>query len=148
MWWLLRYPVGSWPVGDWMKSDVHAPFQSKPELIEKWKQKVDPNNPQHSPTMAAMIEVLDSNVGRLMAALKENGLDKNTIVVFISDNGPEPGKTSGSLPYRGSKWSALEGGTRVPGIINWPGVVPAGQESDALIAAMVQGSSTRRCSTT
>lgn len=66
---------------------VHAPFQSKPELIEKWKQKVDPNNPQHSPTMGAMIEVLDSNVGRLLRFLEESGLDKNTIVIFTSDNG-------------------------------------------------------------
>lgn len=52
---------------------VHAPFQSKPELIEKWKKKVDPENPQHSPTMAAMLEVLDTNVGRLMEALKAEG---------------------------------------------------------------------------
>ena len=63
---------------------VHAPYQSKPELIEKWKQKVDPQNPQRSPTMGAMIEVLDTNVGRIMTFLKDSGLDKNTVVIFTS----------------------------------------------------------------
>ena len=83
-----------------------------------------------------IVEELDYRIGKIIKTLKELKLDKNTIVVFISDNGPNPHKKSGSLPYRGEKWSALEGGTRVPGIINWPGVIPPGQESDALVGAI------------
>ena len=83
-----------------------------------------------------VIEELDSRIGEIMETLKELKLDKNTIVVFLSDNGPNPHQKAGSLPYRGEKWSALEGGTRVPAIISYPGVVPAGQETDALIGAL------------
>ena len=55
----------------------------------------------------------------------------------MSDNGPEPlTKESKALPFRGKKWSALEGGTRVPCLLRFPGVLPAGKESDALISAI------------
>ena len=54
----------------------------------------------------------------------------------MSDNGPEPGEKALAKPFRGRKWDALEGGTRVPCIVRWPGVVPAGQECDELIAAI------------
>ena len=83
-----------------------------------------------------VVEEVDFRIGEILETLKELQVYDNTIIVFISDNGPNPHKTSNCLPYRGSKWSALEGGTRVPGIVSWPGVIPAGQESDALIAAI------------
>ena len=83
-----------------------------------------------------VVEEVDYRIGEVVKTLKELHLYENTIIVFISDNGPNPYKTSGCLPYRGSKWSSLEGGTRVPGIVSWPGVVPAGQESDTLVAAI------------
>jgi arylsulfatase A-like enzyme len=120
---------------------VHAPFQSKPELIEKWKKKVDPKNPQHSPTMAAMIEVLDTNVGRLMQALKDNGLDKNTIVIFTSDNGGNMYDTvdgttpTNNYPLRSGKGNNYEGGTRVPMIVCWPGVTKPGSVSSAVTSS-------------
>ena len=73
-----------------------------------------------------------------MATLKNTRLEKKTIVVFISDNGPEPGqkKWAQAGPYRGLKWSSLEGGTRVPCIVRWPGMIPAGRESDKLTTAI------------
>jgi arylsulfatase A-like enzyme len=83
-----------------------------------------------------VVEELDHRIGEVLAALKTEGLEKDTIVVFLSDNGPQSGQKAQAKPYRGLKWSALEGGTRVPCIIRWPGVVPGGQESDALIAAI------------
>lgn len=83
-----------------------------------------------------VVEEVDYRIGEIFNTLKKLKIYDNTIVVFISDNGPNPYKTSSSLPYRGSKWSSLEGGTRVPGIVSWPGVIPAGQESDALVAAI------------
>jgi len=63
-------------------------------------------------------------------------LDEKTIVVFLSDNGPNPREKANCLPFRGEKWSALEGGTRVPCLVRWKGVIPSGQTSDALTGAI------------
>ena len=75
-------------------------------------------------------------VGQILATLKAEGIDQNTIVVFMSDNGPEANEQATADPYRGVKWDALEGGNRVPCIISWPGVIPPGQTSNALIASI------------
>ncbi len=119
---------------------VHAPFQSKPELIEKWKAQVDPHDPQRSPTMAAMIEVMDLNFGRLMSALKESGKDQNTIVFFLSDNGGQmysvvDGTTAtNNTPLRGGKVNNTEGGVRIPFMVRWPAVTTSAQVSSAVIS--------------
>ncbi|MDA0766951.1 MAG: sulfatase-like hydrolase/transferase [Verrucomicrobia bacterium] len=83
-----------------------------------------------------VVEEMDARIGDLLKTVAELGLEKDTLVVFCSDNGPNPGEKADSQPFRGEKWSALEGGTRVPCIVTWPGVIPAGQESDALFSAM------------
>ncbi len=83
-----------------------------------------------------VVEEMDSRIGELLATLKELAIDKNTIVIFTSDNGPNPKEPSSPLPFRGEKWSALEGGTRVPCIVAWPGVIPAGYVNNNLISAM------------
>jgi len=83
-----------------------------------------------------VVEELDHRIGTLLETLAELEIDKQTIIVFSSDNGPQKGEQASSIPLRGQKWSALEGGTRVPCIINWPGVIHAGRESDALVSAM------------
>jgi len=80
----------------------------------------------------------DSRIGEIVKQLKKDDLDRKTIVVFLSDNGPEPGqrKWASAKPYRGLKWSSLEGGTRVPCIFRWPDVIPEKQETDGLISAI------------
>ena len=85
-----------------------------------------------------VVEELDSRIGEILETLKGANLDKKTIVIFLSDNGPEPGqrKWASASPYGGLKWDSREGGTRVPCIVRWPGVVPSGRESDALTAAI------------
>lgn len=121
---------------------VHAPFQSKPDLMAKWKKKVDRENPQHAPTMGAMIEVLDSNVGRLMKALEENGLDKNTVVIFSSDNGGNMYNTvdgttpTNNAPLRIGKGNNYEGGVRVPLIVRWPGVTKPGSVNPSVVSTV------------
>ena len=86
-----------------------------------------------------VIEEIDYNVGRIMTTLKEKGLDKNTYVIFTSDNGPWwiQGDHGGHAePLRGAKTSAWEGGLRVPCIIRAPGKVPEGTVSDQLTATI------------
>jgi arylsulfatase A-like enzyme len=82
---------------------------------------------------AAMITHLDSDVGRLMKLLKELEIDKQTIVFYTSDNGPNPPfvkPLESAGPFRGVKRQLTEGGLRAPMIVRWPGKISAGTESD------------------
>ncbi len=86
-----------------------------------------------------VIEEIDYNVGRIMAKLKETGLDDNTYVIFTSDNGPWwiKGEHAGHAePLRGAKTSSWEGGLRVPCIVRAPGKVPAGISSGQVCATI------------
>lgn len=88
---------------------------------------------------------LDWSVGQIMTLLDQLGLSRNTILLFTSDNGPvlDDGYEDGAVtqlnghnpwgPLRGGKYSAYEAGTRVPFLLRWPGKIPAGSHSDALI---------------
>jgi arylsulfatase A-like enzyme len=85
-----------------------------------------------------MMEV-DWSVGEIMKALKENGLEKNTLVIFTSDNGPwlnfgnHAGSAGGLREGKGTSW---EGGQRVPCIMRWPGVIPAGEICNQLASSL------------
>src|SRR5262249_49931617 len=74
-----------------------------------------------------VIEELDWSVGEVLQAVKDNGIEKKTLVVFTSDNGAHQGS---ALPLRGKKATMYEGGFRVPCVMRWPGKIPAGLESD------------------
>lgn len=78
-------------------------------------------------TYARMMKSLDDNIGRILQKLAALGLDRDTIVVFTSDNGGE--RFSDTWPFTGKKTELLEGGVRVPAIVRWPGVVRAGSQS-------------------
>ena len=82
---------------------------------------------------AGMIRSLDRGVGRVMEALKANGLDDNTLVLFTSDNGGAGyiGLPDVNEPYRGWKITLFEGGIRVPYLARWPAQLPAGTVYDA-----------------
>ena len=77
---------------------------------------------------AAIMQSLDSNMGRVLGALKRAGLERDTLVVFTSDNGGE--RYSYNWPFSGEKFGLNEGGTRVPAIARWPGVTPANAVTD------------------
>ncbi|MGC1270901.1 MAG: sulfatase-like hydrolase/transferase [Croceibacterium sp.] len=85
-------------------------------------------------TYAKMVKSLDDNIGRVLAKLTELGLDRDTIVVFTSDNGGE--RFSDTWPFTGKKTELLEGGLRIPAIVRWPGVVEAGATSTVPIMSM------------
>lgn len=79
------------------------------------------------------ISEIDWSVGQILDALKTNGLDENTLVIFTSDNGPANGKAT---PLRGKKGSTFEGGMREPTVIRWPGKIPAGHMNDEIMTTM------------
>jgi arylsulfatase A-like enzyme len=92
--------------------------------------------PQTERNKAAMITRMDADVGKLLARIKELGLEKDTVVIFASDNGPhqEGGNKveffSSSGPYRGFKRSMTDGGIRIPAIVRWTGTTKPGTVSD------------------
>lgn len=118
---------------------VHSPLQAKPELIAKFEAKPRSGG-HHNPTYAAMIASVDESIGRVMATLDELKLADKTVLIFVSDNGGvggyvregirQNGDTTDNAPLRSGKGSLYEGGTRVPFIVRWPGVTPAGAACD------------------
>lgn len=131
---------------------VHLPLQGKAEKVEKYqkkrsllqfegdgfsqKNKIYLKNHQDNSQYAAMVESLDDNIGRLMKALSQTGLDRNTLIIFTSDNGgmatsniAEQIPTS-NLPLRTGKGYLHEGGLRIPLVFRWPGIIKSGSTSD------------------
>ncbi len=105
---------------------VHAPIHTKMRwLFDHHRASL----PEPQAAYAAMVETLDHLVGRLLAAMDQLGLSKNTLVVFTSDNGGHP-EYAVNGPLRGSKWNLYEGGIRVPFIVRWPGRVSSGVVSE------------------
>jgi N-acetylgalactosamine-6-sulfatase len=94
---------------------------------------------------AASVTDLDTQVGRLLAGLKQRGKDQDTLILFSSDNGPEDihignaghSGVGSAGPFRGRKRSLYEGGIRVPGILRWPGKIPAGRIEDKAVLSGV-----------
>ena len=79
-------------------------------------------------TYAEIVKSLDNGIGRVLDMLRSTGLDRNTLVIFTSDNGGE--RFSYNWPFAGQKMDVHEGGIRVPAIVRWPGVAAPGSKSD------------------
>jgi arylsulfatase A-like enzyme len=107
----------------------HAPLQSPDDLVAAYA--AIPNKKRR--TYAAMVTALDTQVGRIREAITRNRIERDTVVMFFSDNGGPmgPGADNGAL--HGGKGSLYDGGSRVPCCLSWPGRIPAGATVSALI---------------
>ena len=85
-------------------------------------------------TYQRMITELDAQVGRVLAALKSNGVADNTIVIFTSDNGGE--RFADTWPFTGRKTELLEGGLRIPAIVSWPAMLPQNKTTEQVAVSM------------
>jgi len=107
---------------------VHTPMDATDDRLAKFPNIAD----KQRRTYDAMMLALDEAIGKVRKKLEESGLEKNTLVIFISDNGGPTMKGttingSSNAPFRGSKRTTLEGGIHVPFLISWPGVVKPGK---------------------
>jgi len=102
----------------------HTPASVPIEEWREWKDREDVEDP-FTRTMYALCENIDENVGRLLAALDNNGIAENTLVLFMTDNGPNGKRFNDNM--LGTKGSEMEGGVRVPLFVRWPGKIAAGR---------------------
>jgi arylsulfatase A-like enzyme len=112
---------------------VHWPMEAPQTLLDKYADRTGPG--LNDTRYGAMIEGMDTAVGRVLDALDELGLADNTLVVFTSDNGGFGG-VADNRPLRAAKGYLYEGGIRVPLIVRWPGVVEPGSECDFPVVSM------------
>ena len=139
--------------------DVHVQLDGDKELIDKYLQKKRVDEYPGNAVYAAMVEHIDRSVGQIVDKLMELDLDKNTMVVFFSDNGGLIGRfdkipllaqnslpvyensplkyiASSNSPLRAEKGTVYEGGIREPFIVKWPAKIKAGQVSEAIISSV------------
>ena len=114
----------------------HFPMQAPEELVERYEAQGETKG---AALTYAMIEVLDEGVGRIVEALAQEGLEDDTIVAFMSDNGPYLGEVAGvsldrfNYGLRGAKHYVFEGGIRVPAIVRWPAGLHGGRTVTELV---------------
>jgi len=111
----------------------HTPLQAPEKYLEMHKDIQDPIKSMY----AAMIHSLDDNIGELMKYLTESGLEQDTLIFFISDNGgAEYTMTTDNGRYEGGKNTEFEGGVKVPMIMKWQGVLDSGQRFQPMVSSM------------
>jgi arylsulfatase A len=130
---------------------VHTKLEAPEVLVNKYKRKFDDKYGKgqaeklfgtkaegphkDNPYLAAMLESIDTGVGKIMQTLEKNGLAENTLVVFFSDNGGA-GKGANNGGLKGSKMWIYEGGIREPLIMRWPGQIKAGTTENTPVSSI------------
>jgi arylsulfatase A-like enzyme len=122
----------------------HTPIEAKAADVAHFERKLTAADLHHrNPTYAAMVKSLDESVGRVMDRLQQRGLTQRTLIVFTSDNGGYVGRdnlhgripVTDNWPLRSGKGALYEGGIRVPLLVRWPGITPAGATSQEPVVA-------------
>lgn len=109
---------------------IHAPWEADRRFVQKY---LDAGLPELLANHASMVEGMDHSLGAIMDKLEDLGIEDETIIVFISDNGA-PSQMTRNLPLRGHKVTPYEGGIRVPMIVKWPGVTKKAMRNNHPIA--------------
>lgn len=117
------------PHSPWVVGTSHSRQARGDNLITKY---LDRGLSLKDARIYAMVEIIDENLAKLFSRLKELNLDKNTVVIFSSDNGGVSSFYNAGL--RGRKGSVYEGGVRAPLMVRWPGRFPAGAKVDAMVS--------------
>ena len=111
----------------------HTPNEPTPERLARFAAIKDPLRQKY----AAQVSLMDDAIGEAMAALKETGQERRTLVFFFSDNGGPVGiNGSNNTPLRGAKGSVYEGGFRVPFLMSWPDRLPAGRTDERPVSSV------------
>jgi arylsulfatase A-like enzyme len=114
-------------------------FESEEQVFPNAKKNRQVRILQKHTVYAGMIESMDRHVGQVLDKLKELGIEDNTVVCFMSDNGglsTSEGSPTSNLPLRGGKGWLYEGGIREPYLIKWPGVTHAGSVNDSPVCSI------------
>ena len=109
----------------------HTPLQAPQEFIDRYKNVENEDRRVY----AAMVDAMDEEIGKILKVIDEEKMRDNTIVLFMSDNGGSARGGASNAPLNSGKGSVYEGGIRVPAVIRWPGVLPAGKKLDQLTTA-------------
>jgi len=127
----------------------HAPLQAPEKYLERFEHLASPDDKpvecgytgrtidHPRQVYAAMVAAMDDAIQRVLETLRERGIEEDTLLFFLSDNGgPTPLTRASNEPLRGYKGDVLEGGIRVPFAMQWPGTIPAGQVIDTPVIAL------------
>jgi arylsulfatase A-like enzyme len=107
----------------------HTPLQAPQNLIDKYAGKV---KDERRRTFVAMVDALDTAIGRVLATVEREGIANETLIVFWSDNGGPRGQGADNGPLRMGKATVFEGGIRVPAVFYWPGKLKPGESSQVM----------------
>ncbi len=116
-------------------NSIHDPLMERQSAINQYKQQEASREPENNPVIAAMIRRLDRGIGRVLDAIEESGLNRETLVIFFSDNGGLEIHAD-QTPLRAGKGWIYEGGIRVPLIVRWPGRIPEGSVTPSMVSSI------------
>lgn len=111
----------------------HSPMQAPKETIEKYSALP---KAKHRRIYAAMVDEMDQQIGKILDALDAEDIAKETLVLFMSDNGGSSVFGGENQPLRGEKGQAFEGGIRVPAVMRWPDELKGGEVMDQMTTVM------------